>query len=347
MSGEFAPPRVPIRPEPSLLRRAWWFVVRRGLRLLVGPLVLTVCVTLVFGVEDPWRVGAIWATGVLMWFPATLVQFRVAFFPSPPDPWLPSDDGPLSAVDLRAVYRSEVAEFVLGSIPPLCLAVWFATHPGIPTGSGWLVALALSLILVARDLQVLTALALQEASLDLAAGEARRARWWLENLLRWPIPGTGDRARLLLAQARFQSGDRDGALSALDRVRRPDRWHVETIRAQMAIGRDGTGPARAAADRLRTDPRLVPLAEAITALVQLHEDRADEVVARADVLLALPPGETRGLALLLLAAALAPTEPERARRLLADARWDPRRAAAVVRPWPPVAERLAALDAPR
>lgn len=343
-SGAFAPPRTPTRPDRARARRAWWFVIRRGLRLVFGPLVLAVCVTLVLGLEDRVQMAMAWASGVLIWLPTTVIQFRVAFFPSAPDPWLSGEDGPVSDRDLRAVYRSEVAEFVLGSLPPLWLATWFATNPQIPSGAGFGLAIALSLVLVARDLQVTTALVLHEASLDLAAGNADRARRWLERAMRWPLPGLGDRARMLLARARFHTGDTDGALAVLDRIRRPGAWQVEPVRAQMAIGRDGSASARAVAARLRADPEQRTVAEALDALADLYDEREDLVVARADTLLALPRGEARRVVLLLLAAAVARTDAVRARHLLVETRWDPQLARTLAAPWPPVAARLRALD---
>ncbi|MEQ1501546.1 MAG: hypothetical protein ABMB14_04915, partial [Myxococcota bacterium] len=326
-----------------MIRRAGWFVVRRGLRLLAGPLVIAICGTLVFGLTEPGKILGAWGLGLLLWVPGTLIQFRVAFFPSPPDPGLVGDDGkPLSTRDLRAVMRSEVAEYVVGSLPPLWLAGWVAST----IGSGWLgigIALGLSVWLVARDTSAIVTLILHEASVDLSLGRDDRARWWLERLNRLPL-GHRDHLGALLARARFRTGDLDGALAALDRIRNRRDWPVDVMRAQIAIGRDGTAPARTLAARLALDPAQGPLVEALRALADLYDHREAEVIARAEALRALPPGEARRQALLMLAAAQAGPDPAGARRTLDEAGIPVDRAVAVTWAWPPIAARLAVLS---
>ncbi|MEZ4241322.1 MAG: hypothetical protein R3F59_35230 [Myxococcota bacterium] len=338
----FASPagRVPL--DRAALERALWLLARRFVRLGISPLFVALWAVLVLGLREPWAVAGVWAVGVAMWLPTTLLQARIVFFPSPPDPWLTHLDGPTSDRDCRLWWRSAVADDLLGTAMPLWLVLWIVASS--PDLAPWLrtalivAPLGLFALLVGRRL---VALATQEAALDLLAGDAPRALRRLERLATLPGLGSRDAVAFHLARARFRAGDLDGALTALEWIRQRRAWSVDALRVQMTIGRDGPAAARALAEVLRLDRRRAALGVAITALAALHEGEVDEVVALGGEIGALPPGEARRFAVLLLAAALAPTDPGRARAALAQEGWDPGQALAAARAWPPVGDRLA------
>lgn len=317
--------------------------VRRGLRLIVNLTLAGAWGALVVGRDATLPFATVIAVGVALWVPATAIQARILFFPAPPDPWLTDGARQLADRDARAWARSEVAEEAVSSVLPLSLIAWLvARAPIVPRGVVAVGVAFLAVILVSHLGRRLAALVVHEASLDLAAGADPRLLWLVDGLARTQVFGQRTSLAYVLARARFRRGDVDGALAVLDRLpprSRRDAW-VDVLRVQMAIVRDGTGPARVLAAELAADPDKRAVAAAIEALADLHDGRPEVVIAARDHLLALPEGEGRRFSLLLLAAALAPADPHGAARALASGDWDLPRALALARPWPAVGDRL-------
>lgn len=345
LSDAFAPPSDAAPTPRADLGRAARFVARRGLRLVVSPVVLAVCAIAVLGRLDWPTIAAIWVLGVALWLPPTAVHARVEFFPGPPDRGLRDDQGrPTSERDQRLLLRAVVGEQLLGSLPALILAVWMSVGLDLPLGVGLGAGLALAALLLWGDGRTLAGWWLREATLDLLAGHPEIARRRLEPAARWMLGGHRDWLHHLLALARFRCGDPEGALAAVDEIRATEVWQTAALRAQMAVAHGALDEAEALAARLATDPEQARMATTLQALVDLHRGRPERVAEQADALLAGADEDSRSTIALLVAAAVAPADPERARRLLREHRWDPERLRALERTWPAVHGPLAALD---
>jgi hypothetical protein len=338
----FAPPRSSVPVDRSMLRRAGWLVLRRGLRLVASLVVVGVGAWAVFRL-GPGALAAVLVGTLIAWLPATAVQGRVTFWPSAREPWLAArDPQALADADLRALMRSEVAEWLLTSLPAIGLAVWFVWGVrdfALETRIGLVIVLVG--MYVARQGRVVVRELVYEGQLDLDAFLPIRARGAVEVLAR--IPGIALRDSLwhLVARARFRDGDARGALDALDRIGARRGWRIDVLRALFGVAELGPDEAELVADRIADDPDLGPVAGSLRALALLSRDQDDQVDEEA--LLSAASPEARWFGAILVAAAEARTRPDRARERLASLPWPFERILDQTRGWPSVHQRLASL----
>ncbi|MEQ1569770.1 MAG: hypothetical protein ABMA64_29310 [Myxococcota bacterium] len=342
LTDPFARPRTAAPVDLGKVRRNAAFLARRGLRLVVALLVVPMTGWLLLDLRDPRQLGLAVAVAVAAWLPATWVQGRVLFQPSPPDPWLGTDGTPRSDRDLRAWMRADVSEWLLGTGPPVALLVWYvSTRAALPPAFKF-AALTVALAMIgARQLQAGLALVLQEARLDLEALRPIAHLEWLERLegpASWV--GRGDQVRYLVARGRFRVGDAPAALAALDRIRNPLAWRVDLLRALFGVEHDGWEVTLAVAASVRDDPDLAPLGVTLTALAELYQGRDDRVLAKTEALLSGRSGDARWFGAILVAAARAGTDPDGARALIATLPWHPAAVRSMCRGWGPLAARL-------
>jgi hypothetical protein len=341
----FAAPRGEAPIDRRRVRRTAVFAVLRVVSLLTSTVVFTVSASLVGQLTEPTQIFFMWAMGLVIWLPTTILQLRIRFFPSPPDPWLGDDDGGHSEQDLRRLGRSEILEMLLGMGPPLVLLAWFARESRLPP-SLQVLLLVIPLLFVLRAVSAIRQQLLREAVLALAAGRAEEARASLEPFSGRGRRWIGDYGLYLLCRARFQTGDRAGALAALHAIGDADGYAVDVVEAQIDVERLGPERILEMADRLHREPRSRALAAPLRALAWLHQDRDDLVLADEKALVGVPWAEARRFSALLLAAAMASRDPARARALVGEIGWPLERVRALAACWPPVARRLAPLLTP-
>lgn len=340
LGGVFAPPRSELPIDRKRVQRTAVFALLRLASLALSTAVFGVAATMINELTDPRQIGVAWLTGFVVWLPTTILQLRIRFFPSPPDPWLDDADGGHSEQDIRRLGRSELAEMVLGMLPPLALVVWFAREAHLSPQLQLLLWLIPGLFFL-RTATAARRQLVRELLLALSAGRATEVLALLEPLAGRGRRWLGDLGPYLLSRARFLAGDRVGAVQAIGWIRDRVGYGADVLEAQVDIEVTGPDAVLALADRLaREDDAMGGFAPLLRALANLHRDRDDLVIADAEALSALPWNEARRLATLYLAAAWAGSDPQRAKRLLAEIPWPPIRLRAMAACWPPIERRL-------
>ena len=330
------PPTTPVAPAggPPLREVVTFFLVRVFV-LVVGPAMFGLVPALLgFSTPRAAAVGA--AVGFGLWVPSSSVLFRLLFFPGPPDSGLLDAAGrPVAARDLRLGLFARAAEHVLGTAPLLLLVpyAWRAFEPAV--------AIGLSAVVLGwvgwRELHHAGKVLVEDAEILLHTGQVTEALARTGFATRW-LPRTGDSGALVLARARFRTGDAPGAVEALERIRDRAAYHAELLRAQMGVAflpRDQVEQARAAA---AADPDTALVADILRALVLLHDGRQvpEDLLQR----LSAEEHHGRGLPRLLAAAGRAANDPAAGRRLLAGWDRDEAELAAMAKAWPAVAQAL-------
>lgn len=317
------------------LRALGRLLVQRTLRVGASLAVLTLLAATLSGpAAVPWTVlGAL-----ALWTPTTALLLKVTLWPSPSDARLRTQDGRAASVDdVLVLYRVGLAEHLLGTLPlllvgPLALAI------DTTIGVGATVVLTLLVGRIAHRAVVQTEhrIARVEAATDRRAS----ARHRLERLLHLTFGAGRDPLLQSLARLHFADAAIDDALSALTRIRDPERYHVAALRAQMLAGRDPDRALRALAD-----PGLGEAQQLLVeSLVDLHTDRIDRVRDHADALARAARGEEpdlQSLLLLIRAAVLAPA-PEAVEALRASG-WSEERLPWLHVVWPALAAPLETL----
>lgn len=333
----FAAPTEAPAPHRGL-RALGRLLVQRVLRIGASVAVLAL---LGSTLGDPDLLPAYVVGGVALWLPTTALLLRVTLWPSPPHPRLRTEDGRAASVDdVLVLYRVGLAEHLLGTLPLLLVGpLAFGIHPL----AGTLATLVLGALVTRIAHRAVVQTEHRIARVEAATGRSAHARHRLERLLRLTFGAGGDPVLQSLARLHFGEGEVEPALSALQRIRSPERYHVGALRAQMLAGRDPDRALRALAD-----PSLGPAQQLLVeSLVDLHTDRVDRVRARADELAALAESEEpdlRSLLLLVRAAALAPS-PEAVEALEASG-WQAERLPWLEQVWPALAARVAPLPWP-
>ncbi|MCA9495036.1 MAG: hypothetical protein KC621_34145 [Myxococcales bacterium] len=317
------------------MREASAFVLDRLVRVSMGPITLLLGATLL-GIRDREVLVAAAAFGAAMWLPTTALLFRLTFFPRLADPgMLDRSDRPFSVSDLRLLLRTRLAEHLLGTLPLLLLVT--ATQRLLDVWVAGLVALTGTTSVVWRMLRVFLDIAVQDADLDTAVGQHRRAIARLGFLSR--LPGFGDPGWMVLARAHFRDGNPAGSVDALNHVRRSD-WRIAGLRAQMGIAVLPEEELERTRDELADgDPEQASIALVIDGMLRLRRGLRLEP-RHVEHFNTLPEGEPRRLGALLVAADEAPTDPGAAAARLRSAGIDRARLEAMRGNWPAVAARI-------
>jgi len=313
------------------------FVLQRTLRITASVVVLLLLTAFLLG-DEPRTLLVAALMGLVLWAPTSAVLFRITFLPGPADPRLRGDDGrPLSALDAVHGLRANAAEHLLGSLPLLIAGLFAAFRLG-PLGiAAGTLAVA---IVTASGANAVYTMEHQVSRVEAATGRSHLAAQRLTRLVGWSWGRRRDALLHSLARVRFGEGRVDDALSALARIRDPERFFVVPLRAQMLAGRDPDRALRALAHPgLSEGQRAL-----IEALVDLHTDRVELVRQRSAQLGDIADGsahDVRSLLHLLLAAALAPDEG--AVEHLVAGGWARDRLPWLHQVWPAVARRLEAI----
>ncbi len=335
-ASPFAPPASPAPSTGPDAREVVTFFLVRAFVFVIGPAMFAL-VPVLLGVGSPAAalVGA--SIGAALWAPSSLLLFRILFFPGPPDAGLYDATGrPACARDLRIGLAARAAEHVLGTAPLLLLIpyAWRAFEPALAT----VISIAVLAWVVWRELVHAGGVLVEDAEVLLHTGHAQEALARVSLATRW-LPRTGDAATLLLARARFRTGDARGAVDALDRIRDRRAFHADLLRAQMGITFLPPAEIEAARATAARDPDTAPVADVLSALALLHADRPlpEDLLVRLEEAGA---SEGRGLSRLLAAAGRADTDPDAARSLLADRGRDAGDLGHLRAVWPAVARAL-------
>lgn len=338
--GPFAPPEEPSAPSGPEPREVVAFLLVRAFVLAVGPAMFALVPMLVGVLDLRWAaVGAL--VGAALWAPSSLLLFRILFFPGPPDPGLFDATGrPACARDLRLGLAARAVEHVLGTAPLLLLIPygWRTFEPAL----AGVVSLAVVGWVVWRELVYAGGVLVEDAEILLHTAHPEEALARVSLATRW-LPRTGDAGRLVLARARFRTGDARGAVAALDAVRDRRAIHADLLRAQMGVVFLPREEVRAVQEAAARDPETAPVADLLAALVLLHDGAAlpEPLLARLE---RAGEAEGRSLARLLAAAAKAERDPEGARALLAERPRDPSELRHLSAAWPAVGRALETLD---
>lgn len=336
----FAAPAGPAGPAAGPpWREAAAFGLTRIFVLVVGPAMFALVPSLLgAGSVRNAALGA--AVGMALWVPSSFVLFRLLFFPAPADPGLHDGAGrPVSARDLRLGLGARAAEHVLGTAPLLLLVpyAWraFATPWAVGT------SVAVTAWVAWREVVHAGQVLVEDADILLHSGLVDEALARVTLAARW-FPRTGDAGAIVLARARFRTGDARGAVAALDAVRDRSAARADLLRAQMGVDFLPDPEIEAAIAKADADPELRLVAHVLRALRCLR----DGAPYPEELVLALTDGctDARGLPCLLAAAGLAQRSPARAAALLEG--WSAREWSGVTRSWPAVARALAPV-APR
>lgn len=337
-------------PAHEIERPAEWgpllgFLWQRSLRLVAAPLVtVTLGIVLLPVRPGPGAVALLAAAGILLHLPTTLVLFRTRFLPRDAelDEIVLGDGDPVHAGDYLAIVRARSCEEVLGSVPFSLLALYALTQAG---AVGAVIGTACLAFATWNLLRVIVYHAIGESSVALARHRLDRAAEPLKRALKLPLPSRfADPLWYHVAIVRFRQGRIPAMLEALDRIARPSAWGAHLLRAQALVG---TRPEEARALAEAAEDEDDDAREAVLSLYALHTDRPDAISserprweAERDL---VPPHRAR-FRDLLLAAVLAPDEPQTAITLLRRSRWTSDRLDWLRAVWPAVGHRLDDLE---
>jgi hypothetical protein len=329
----FAAPAVGA-PAPGVAwREVLAFAATRAFVLVVGPAMFSL-VPALLGVASTRNAAVAAAIGVAAWAPTSAVLFRLLFFPAAPDPGLTDAGGrPVALRDLRVGLVTRAVEHVLGTAPLLLLVpyAWraFEGAPAVVASvavTGWVLW---------RESVHAGRVLVEDAELLLQGDAPSEALKRVSFACRW-LPRTGDPGAVVLARARFRTGDARGAVEALDAVRDRRSTRAGLLRAQMGVAFLPRAEVESAVAEADADEELALAAAVLRALVVLHDGGRlpPDVRAALDGACAAQPG----LPCLLAAADVARTDVATARRLLEG--WTEREWGPLLAAWPGVAAAL-------